>query len=178
MSLSGGTLSSMTDTPHACENQPWEGRAILHVDLDAFFAAVEQLDHPEWRGKPVIVGGDPGKRGVVSTCSYEARAFGVRSAMSSARAAQLCPDAIWTHGSFDRYREMSLAVRAIFADESPRFQPVSIDEAYLDVTPGRFTAEHPVAIARRIRERVERARHHLLGRCLRREVGREDRERS
>jgi len=75
--------------------------------------------------------------------------------MSSARAAQLCPDAIWTHGSFDRYREMSLAVRAIFADETPRFQPVSIDEAYLDVTPGRFTAEHPVAIARRIRERVE-----------------------
>ena len=141
-------------TPHACENRPWEGRAILHVDLDAFFAAVEQLDHPEWRGKPVIVGGDPGKRGVVSTCSYEARAFGVRSAMSSARAAQLCPDAIWTHGSFDRYREMSLAVRAIFADETPRFQPVSIDEAYLDVTPGRFTAEHPVAIARRIRERV------------------------
>ncbi len=148
------TLDSMTDEPHACENRPWEGRAILHVDLDAFFAAVEQLDHPEWRGKPVIVGGDPGKRGVVSTCSYEARAFGVRSAMPSARAAQLCPGAIWTHGSFDRYREMSLAVRAIFADETPRFQPVSIDEAYLDVTPGRFTIEHPVAIARRIRARV------------------------
>jgi len=154
MSALGGTLNSMTDAPHSCENQPWEGRAILHVDLDAFFAAVEQLDHPEWRGKPVIVGGDPGRRGVVSTCSYEARAFGVRSAMSSVRAAQLCPNAIWTHGSFDRYREISLAVRAIFADETPRMQPVSIDEAFLDVTPGRFTSEHPVAIARRIRARV------------------------
>ena len=144
----------MTDAHHSCEETPWEGRAILHVDLDAFFAAVEQLDHPEWRGKPVIVGGDPGHRGVVSTCSYEARKFGVRSAMSSARAAQLCPHAIWTHGSYERYHEMSLAVRAIFADESPLVQPVSVDEAYLDVTPGRFTAEHPVAIGRRIRAHV------------------------
>ena len=144
----------MTESIHTCEDLPWEGRAILHVDLDAFFAAVEQLDHPEWRGKPVIVGGDPGRRGVVSTCSYEARAFGVRSAMSSARAAQLCPQAIWTRGSYERYREMSHAVRAIFADETPLVQPVSVDEAYLDVTPGRYIAEHPVAIARRIRARV------------------------
>lgn len=144
----------MTDSPHTCEETPWVGRAILHVDLDAFFAAVEQLDHPEWRGKPVIVGGDASRRGVVSTCSYEARKFGVHSAMSSARAAQLCPQAIWTHGSFERYREMSAKVHAIFADESPHVQPLSIDEAYLDVTPGRFTAENPVAIARRIRARV------------------------
>ena len=144
----------MTDAPHSCEDSPWIGRAILHVDLDAFFAAVEQLDHPEWRGKPVIVGGDAGRRGVVSTCSYEARKFGVRSAMSSIRATQLCPNAIWTHGSYERYREMSLAVRAIFAEETPLVQPVSIDEAYLDVTPGRYTSEHPVAIARRIRAKV------------------------
>jgi DNA polymerase-4 len=144
----------MTDERHSCESEPWDGRAILHVDLDAFFAAVEQLDHPEWRGKPVIVGGDPSRRGVVSTCSYEARAFGVRSAMSSARAVMLCPDAIWTRGSFDRYHEISSAVRAIFADESPRVQPVSIDEAYLDVTPGIYSTEHPVAVARRIRARV------------------------
>ena len=144
----------MTESIRACEDLPWEGRAILHVDLDAFFAAVEQLDHPEWRGKPVIVGGDPGRRGVVSTCSYQARAFGVRSAMSSARAAQLCPQAIWTRGSYERYREMSHAVRAIFADETPLVQPVSVDEAYLDVTPGRYIAEHPIAIARRIRARV------------------------
>jgi DNA polymerase IV len=144
----------MTETSHSCEERPWTGPAILHVDLDAFFAAVEQLDHPEWRGKAVIVGGDPGRRGVVSTCSYEARAFGVRSAMPSARAVVLCPDAIWTRGSFERYHEMSHAVRAIFADETPLVQPVSIDEAFLEVTPGRFTAEHPVAIARRIRARV------------------------
>ena len=144
----------MTDTRHPCENEPWIGRAILHVDLDAFFAAVEQLDHPEWRGKPVIVGGDPGRRGVGSTCSYEARVFGVRSAMSSARAQQLCPQAIWAPSRFERYHEISQAVRDIFADESPLVQPVSVDEAYLDVTPGRFTTEHPVAIARRIRARV------------------------
>jgi DNA polymerase IV len=144
----------MTETAHRCEATPWQGRAILHVDLDAFFAAVEQLDHPEWRGKPVIVGGDPARRGVVSTCSYEARAFGVRSAMPSARAVQLCPQAIWTHGSFERYGEISRAVRAIFADETPLVQPVSIDEAYLDVTPGTYTTEHPIAIARRIRARV------------------------
>jgi DNA polymerase IV len=140
--------------PHTCDVDSWSDRAILHVDLDAFFAAVEQLDHPEWRGLPVIVGGDPSRRGVVSTCSYEARVFGVRSAMPSSRALQLCPDAIWAPGRFDRYREISLAVRAIFSDETPLVQPVSIDEAYLDVTPGRFTAEDPVMIAERIRARV------------------------
>lgn len=142
----------MPDAP--CNGRPWQGPAILHVDLDAFFAAVEQLDHPEWRGRPVIVGGHPGRRGVVSTCSYEARRFGVRSAMPSARAAQLCPDAVWAPSRFERYREMSNLVHAIFRDESPTVQPVSIDEAYLDVTPGRFTTEHPVEIARRIRARV------------------------
>jgi len=146
-------VSSESDT-HPCESTPWTGRAILHVDLDAFFAAVEQLDHPEWRGKPVIVGGDPGKRGVVSTCSYEARRFGVRSAMPSARAAHLCPDAIWVHGSYARYREMSETVFAIFRDESPLVQPVSVDEAFLDLTPGVHASEHPIAVARRIRARI------------------------
>jgi len=145
----------MTATPDTPPLRPWVGRAILHVDMDAFFAAVEQLDHPEWRGKPVIVGGDADRRGVVSTASYEARRFGVRSAMSSARARVLCPDAIWAPGRFARYKELSDAVRAIFADESPLVQPVSIDEAYLDVTPGRFAAEHPVEIARRIQARVD-----------------------
>ena len=93
----------------------WRGPAIGLMDLDAFFASVEQLDHPEWRGKPVIVGGLPEERGVVSTASYEARPFGVHSAMPSAQAMRLCPHAIWTHGHFDRYREMSAKVMAIFA---------------------------------------------------------------
>ena len=141
-------------TSPGCEARAWEGRAILHVDLDAFFAAVEQLDHPEWRGRPVIVGGDPSRRGVVSTCSYEARLFGVRSAMPSARAAALCPHAVWAKPSFARYHEMSQAVFAIFRDETPLVQPVSVDEAFLDVTQGAYAAEHPVAIARRIRERI------------------------
>ena len=139
----------------ALEAVPWEGPAILLVDLDAFFASVEQLDHPAWRGKPVIVGGSSKKRGVVSTCSYEARSYGVRSAMPSVTADRLCPDAIWTVGHFDRYREMSNAVLSILGDETPHVQQVSIDEAFLDVTPTRFNREHPVSIARRIQDRVE-----------------------
>ena len=118
------------------------------------FASVEQLDHPEWRGKPVIVGGSPEKRGVVSTCSYEARTYGVHSAMSSAQATRLCPDAIWTPGHFARYREMSTQVMAILADETPYVEQVSIDEAFFDISPGRFTRESPIAIARRISDRV------------------------
>ncbi len=136
--------------------RPWEGRAILLMDLDAFFASVEQLDHPEWRGKPVIVGGQAGKRGVVSTCSYEARKFGVRSAMPSITAQRLCPDAIWTSSHFDRYHEVSAAVMDILYAESPLLERVSIDEAFLDVTPGRFSKESPVAIAARIQERVSK----------------------
>jgi DNA polymerase-4 len=134
--------------------QEWIGRAVIMMDLDAFFASVEQLDHPEWRGKPVIVGGDPGRRGVVSTCSYEARAFGVRSAMPSATAARLCPDAIWTHGNYGRYIEMSQAVMQIMRDVSPHLQQVSIDEAFLYVTPGRFVREHPAELAATIMARV------------------------
>lgn len=134
--------------------RPWSGRAILLVDLDAFFASVEQLDHPEWRGKPLIVGGRADRRGVVSTCSYEARAYGVRSAMASATAERLCPDAIWTTPHFERYRELSKAVMDILYAESPLLQQVSIDEAFLDVTPGRFTGDDPVVIASRIQEYV------------------------
>ncbi len=132
----------------------WSGPAIGLLDLDAFFASVEQLDHPEWRGKPVIVGGSPDKRGVVSTASYEARAFGVHSAMSSAQAQRLCPHAIWTHGHFDRYREMSARVMGILADETPFVDRVSIDEAFFDITPGRFSKESPIGIAQRISKRV------------------------
>lgn len=141
-------------TDDIAELLPWTGRAILHVDLDAFFASVEQLDHPEWRGLPVIVGGDPEKRGVVSTASYEARRFGIHSAMPSARARALCPQAIWAPSRFGRYRELSKAVMTILHEESPLVQQVSVDEAFLDVTPGRYQDEHPVEVARRIRARV------------------------
>lgn len=135
--------------------QTWQGPAILLVDLDAFFASVEQLDHPAWRGKPVIVGGDADKHGVVSTCSYEARAFGVRSAMPASTARRLCPDAIWTRGHFARYRALSNEIMSILRDETPYVQQVSIDEAFMDVTPTAVNTEHPVLIARRIAKRVE-----------------------
>ncbi len=129
--------------------------SFLPIDLKAFFASVEQLDHPGWRGKPVIVGGDPDKRGVVSTASYEARTFGVRSAMPSSQARRLCPEAIWTKGHFDRYREMSNAIMAILHEETPFVQQVSIDEAFMDVTPNDVNREHPVLVAKRIQRRVE-----------------------
>lgn len=132
----------------------WSGRAIMLLDLDAFFASVEQLDHPEWRGKPVIVGGDADRHGVVSTCSYEARAFGVRSAMPASTARRLCPDAIWTGGRHGRYRELSRQVMDIIRDETPYVEQVSIDEAFADITPSRVNTEHPVAVARRIQARV------------------------
>lgn len=135
--------------------RPWKGKAILLVDLDAFFASVEQLDHPEWKGKPVIVGGSPDKRGVVSTASYEARTYGVHSAMPSVTAKKLCPDAIWTGGNFHRYREMSQAVMSVLYDESPHLMQVSIDEAFLDVSPNRTNTTHPVVVAQRIQARVD-----------------------
>lgn len=133
--------------------ETWSGRAVLHMDMDAFFATVEQLDHPEWRGKPVIVG-SPEKRGVVSTASYEARAFGVRSGMPSVQASRLCPDAVWAPPRFARYSELSRAVRELLDEASPWVQQASIDEAYLDVTPGRVAAQDPVEVARSIQEAV------------------------
>lgn len=132
----------------------WNGPAIGLMDLDAFFASVEQLDHPQWRGKPVIVGGSSTQRGVVSTASYEARAFGVHSAMPSAQAERLCPQAIWTPGHFDRYREVSALVMQVLVDETPFVDRVSIDEAFFDITPGRYCSESPIDIARRISKRV------------------------
>ena len=132
----------------------WHGRAVGLMDLDAFFASVEQLDHPQWRGKPVIVGGSPDRHGVVSTASYEARAYGVHSAMPSLIARRLCPDAIWTRGDHARYRELSDAVMAILVDETPLVEQVSIDEAFFDVTPGKYADESPISICRRIQRRV------------------------
>lgn len=103
---------------------------IIHLDMDAFFAAVEQMDHPELRGKPVIIGG--GLRGVVSTASYEARVFGVHSAMPVVTARRLCPQGVFIHGRRHRYAELSRLVMAALGEFSPLVEPASIDEAYLD----------------------------------------------
>lgn len=128
-------------------------RVILHVDLDAFFASVEQLDHPEYRGKPVLVGGSS-RRGVVSTASYEARAFGCRSAMPVFKALQLCPHAIVLRVRGRRYREVSLQVREILDRYTPMVEPLSVDEAFLDVTASRRLHGDGPTIARAIREAI------------------------
>jgi DNA polymerase-4 len=130
-------------------------RSILHCDLDAFYASVEQRDHPEYRGKPVIVGGTgPTERGVVMAASYEARAFGVRSAMPLAIAGRLCPDGIYVPGNFDRYVEASDAVMAIFEELTPLVEPISLDEAFLDVTATEHLFGGAVAMAREIKRAV------------------------
>ena len=106
-------------------------KCFFHVDLDAFFASVEQLLHPQWRGKPVVVGGVPGdRRAVVSTASYEARKFGIHSAMPLARAVELCPNAIFVRGDHKTYAEFSEKIMRIFSDFSPDVKQISIDEAF------------------------------------------------
>ena len=129
----------------------------LHADLDAFFASVEQLDHPEYRGKPVIVGGLPqDKRSVVSTASYEARVFGVHSAMPSAKAYELCPQGIFVHGRMKRYSELSYQIMQIFSDFSPDVQQMSIDEAFIDLTGTEKLFGPPEQTAKKIKERVKK----------------------
>ncbi len=129
-------------------------RKIIHIDMDAFFASVEQLDHPEWRNKPVIVGGPADKRGVVSTCSYEARAFGVHSAMPMARAQRLCPQGIFVSGNMRRYCEISDRIREIFLEITPLVEPLSIDEAFLDVTCNNLNCRSATLLAGEIRRRI------------------------
>lgn len=135
---------------------PWpEGEpAIILVDLDAFFASVEQMDHPEWKGKPVIVGGTPEERGVVSTASYEAREYGVHSAMPSAQAVRLCPDAIWTPGNYKRYGEVSAQVMAVIESFTPFLEQVSVDEAFADITPSTAFPAQPLEVAAEIQRRI------------------------
>lgn len=111
-----------------------ENRQIIHVDMDAFYASVEQLDNPDLIGKPVIVGGDPKKRGVVSAASYEVRKFGVHSAMPMSQAVRLCPDAIVVPVRMERYAELSQQIHAIFQQFTPKIEPISLDEAFLDLT--------------------------------------------
>ncbi len=129
-------------------------KKIIHIDMDAFFAAVEQRDNPQYRGKPLIVGGDPFGRGVVSTASYEARKFGVRSAMPSAQARKLCPQGIFIRPHFEKYQLVSRTLRAIFRQHTDWVEPLSLDEAYLDVTRHRFGLEDPVMIASMIKQNI------------------------
>ena len=128
-------------------------RKIIHVDMDAFYASVEQRDAPELRGRPVAVGG--GHRGVVAAASYEARVFGVRSAMPSVTARRRCPDLVFAKPRFDVYKAVSLQIRAIFADYTELIEPLSLDEAYLDVSEDRHALGSARAIAEEIRARIK-----------------------
>src|SRR5918999_6393769 len=128
-------------------------RHILHADLDAFYASVEQLDRPERRGRPVLVGGSPQVRGVVATASYEARKYGVHSAMPMATAVRHCPQGIIVRPRFDRYREVSRQVMEIFHDLTDLVEPLSLDEAYLDITQVVEMGQLPLDVARELKRR-------------------------
>ena len=128
-------------------------RWIMHVDMDAFFASIEQLDHPEYKGHPVIVGG-LSSRGVVATCSYEARKFGVHSAMPISRAKKLCPDGIYVYPRMDRYKEVSQQIFSIMKEFTPYIEPLSVDEAFLEVSGMSTMYSGPKALGRAIKDRV------------------------
>ncbi|TVZ52889.1 DNA polymerase IV [Dokdonia sp. Hel_I_53] len=129
-------------------------RKIIHVDMDAFYASVEQLDNPDLRGKAIAVGGG-GERGVVSAASYEARKFGVRSAMAGALARKLCPELIFVKTNFERYREISNQIRKVFYEFTDLVEPLSLDEAYLDVTENKKGMPSATVIASWIRQRIK-----------------------
>ncbi len=129
-------------------------RKIIHIDMDAFFASIEQRDHPDLRGKPVAVGG-AGKRGVVAAASYEARKYGVFSAMPSSIALRKCPDLIFVNHRFDVYRQVSRQIRDIFLDYTDLVEPLSLDEAYLDVTENKKGLKSATLIAKEIKARIK-----------------------
>jgi DNA polymerase-4 len=137
----------------ALQSGPERPRKIIHIDMDAFYASVEQRDNPDLRGKPVAVGGSR-ERGVVAAASYEARKFGVRSAMPSVTARRKCPDLIFVKPRFDVYKEVSLQIRAIFAEHTPIIEPSSLDEAYLDVTEKLQDIASATEIAEQIRAKI------------------------
>ena len=129
-------------------------RKIIHIDMDAFFAAIEQRDNPNYQNKPLIVGGAPDSRGVVATCSYEARKYGIHSAMPSSRAFRLCPQAIFVKPRFAIYKEISAVIRQIFYQYSPLVEPVSLDEAYLDVSESTLCQGSATRIAEKIKQQI------------------------
>ena len=133
--------------PNAC-------RKIIHIDMDAFFAAVEQRDNPLLQNKPLIVGGHPQSRGVVATCSYEARQFGIHSAMSSYQAHRLCPHAIFVKPRLDAYKQASHSIRQIFSKYTSLYEPVSLDEAYLDVTDNTYYHGSATLLAKEIKREI------------------------
>ncbi|AFM41205.1 nucleotidyltransferase/DNA polymerase involved in DNA repair [Desulfosporosinus acidiphilus SJ4] len=145
--------------PRNCSNDilnQWEGlRKIIHVDMDAFYASVEQRDDPSLLGKPVVVGGKPNSRGVVSTASYEARKFGIHSAMSMSEAYRRCPEAIFVPVNMKKYKEVSLKIREIFLTYTPLVEPLSLDEAFLDVTGSTSLFGAVDSIALKIKERIK-----------------------
>ena len=136
------------------ENTETISRKIIHLDMDAFFASVEQRDNPALIGKPVVVGGSPKSRGVVCTCSYEARVFGIHSAMPCSKAYQLCPQAIFVPVRMDAYKEASLQIREIFQEYTELVEPLSLDEAFLDVTHNKMGILSASIIAQQIQQKI------------------------
>lgn len=154
---------------HSCESMHGVGmtkmpqdRTIIHIDMDAFYAAIEQRDHPELRGRAVIVGGPPDRRGVVASCSYEARQFGIHSAMPSRTAFRLCPQAVFLPARFEVYRAVSTHIMQIFHTFTDLVEPLSLDEAYLDVTHRTHTWEEAAMLAQTIKQQI-RKRTQLTG---------------
>ena len=131
-----------------------ENRKIIHIDMDAFYASIEQRDHPEYRGKPLVVG-RPEKRGVVAAASYEARRYGIRSAMSSMKAKQLCPDLIFVGSHMEYYKSVSMQIHEIFHEYTDMIEPLALDEAFLDVTENKKNIPLAVDVAREIKNEIK-----------------------